>query len=61
MNRLSLQQAQELLLERVEQIKETEKIVLWDVTGRVLAEDITATRNQPPFPRSPLDGYAVRS
>ena len=37
MNRLSLQQAQELLLERVEQIKETEKIVLWDVTGRVLA------------------------
>lgn len=61
MSELSLQQAQDLLLERTEKIKETEEIFLWEGTGRVLAEDIFAEHDQPPFPRSPLDGYAVRS
>lgn len=60
-NELTLAQATEILLEKVEVIKDTEQIFLWDAVGRVLAEDITAERNQPPFPRSPLDGYAVRS
>ena len=29
--------------------------------GRVLSEDICAPMNQPPWPRSPLDGYAFRA
>ena len=29
--------------------------------GRVLAQDLTATRTQPPFPASAMDGYAVRA
>lgn len=29
--------------------------------GRVLAQDIHAPMNQPPWPRSPLDGYAFRA
>ncbi len=58
---LRLEQAQSLLLDRVKKIEETEVIPLWDVEGRVLAEDIFAGHDQPPFPRSPLDGYAVRS
>lgn len=29
--------------------------------GRILAADIVATRDQPPFPASAMDGYAVRS
>jgi molybdopterin molybdotransferase len=29
--------------------------------GRTLAEDITATRDQPPFAASAMDGYAVRA
>lgn len=29
--------------------------------GRVLARDIVATRSQPPFPASAMDGYAVRA
>ena len=29
--------------------------------GRVLSEDICAPINQPPWPRSPLDGYAFRA
>lgn len=61
MERISLQQATEILLDRTENITETECISLWDAAGRVLAEDAVAKRNQPPFSRSPLDGYAVRS
>jgi len=58
---LILEQAQNLLLERVNKIKDAEEITLWDAGGRVLAKDIYAEHDQPPFPRSPLDGYAVRS
>lgn len=36
-----------------------EKIALEAAQGRVLAEPIFADRDQPPFPRSTRDGYAV--
>lgn len=61
MGELLLEQARNLLLERVERIEETEIVSLLDAPGRVLAEDIFAGHDQPPFPRSPLDGYAVKS
>lgn len=61
MERLTLEQAVAVLLDRAEKIEDMEEILLWDAAGRVLAEDVTAQRNQPPFPRSPLDGYAVCS
>ncbi|MGI6094544.1 MAG: gephyrin-like molybdotransferase Glp [Lachnospiraceae bacterium] len=60
MEALKLEQALQILLSRVEQIKEAENVALWDAGGRFLAQDIIADRDQPPFPRSPLDGYAVR-
>lgn len=37
-----------------------ERVSLSDAAGRVLAEDIAARRDQPPFPASAMDGYAVR-
>ncbi len=61
MERLTLEQALEILLEQVELIEEKEEVILWSVLGRILAEDIIAKKDQPPFPRSPLDGYAIRS
>lgn len=61
MSELTLKQAQDMLLARVGRIEETEVISLWDAADRVLAEDIFAGHDQPPFPRSPLDGYALRS
>lgn len=61
MSELTLKQAQDMLLARVGRIEETEEISLWDAADRVLAEDIFAGHDQPPFPRSPLDGYALRS
>jgi molybdopterin molybdotransferase len=38
-----------------------ERIALRDADGRTLAEPLAATRTQPPFPASAMDGYAVRS
>jgi molybdopterin molybdotransferase len=39
---------------------EKEKVGLLASAGRVLAEDIAADRDQPPFDRSTRDGFAVR-
>ncbi|MDP3489932.1 MAG: molybdopterin molybdotransferase MoeA [Phenylobacterium sp.] len=38
-----------------------ETIPLRAAIGRVLAEDVTAVRDQPPFDASAMDGWAVRS
>lgn len=37
-----------------------ENVPLHQCAGRVLAADIKAKRDQPPFPASAMDGYAVR-
>jgi molybdopterin molybdotransferase len=37
-----------------------EQVRLDDALGRTLAEPVTATRDQPPFPASAMDGWAVR-
>ena len=39
----------------------TETVLLAEADGRVLAEEIAADRDYPPFPRSARDGFAVRS
>lgn len=39
----------------------TEEVQLRDAVGRVLAEDVAANVDSPPFDRSEVDGYAVRS
>src|SRR3981081_2228329 len=38
-----------------------ENINIWNALGRVLAQDIKADRDYPPFHRSTRDGYAVRA
>ncbi|WP_394199699.1 molybdopterin molybdotransferase MoeA [Litoreibacter albidus] len=40
---------------------EQEFVPLGEADGRVLASDVAATRNQPPFSASAMDGYAVAS
>lgn len=39
---------------------DTEVVPLGEAGGRVLATDLRAKRQQPPFPASAMDGYAVR-
>lgn len=36
-----------------------EEVPLLEAVGRLLARGVTATRDQPPFPASSMDGYAV--
>ncbi|MBU4037372.1 MAG: molybdopterin molybdenumtransferase MoeA, partial [Proteobacteria bacterium] len=43
------------------QAVETEIIHLGDTQGRILAENIIADSDLPPFSRSTMDGYAVQA
>jgi len=36
-------------------------ISIWEAVGFVLAEDVLADRDQPPFDKSMMDGYALRT
>lgn len=58
MERIELEKARQLIKER-SSIPGIEKVGLLEAHGRVLAEDISAPIDQPPFNRSPLDGYAL--
>lgn len=58
--RISMEEGMELLLSAVSRM-EREEVHLLDASGRVLACDVAAMEDIPPFDRSPLDGYAVRS
>jgi len=40
---------------------DSESIPLTDALGRILAEDVVADTDLPPFDRSQMDGYAVRA
>lgn len=57
---VDIEEAIELLRKKTAAAK-TETIFLADALGRVLAEDIFARENIPPFDRSPYDGFAFRS
>ena len=59
-NLIMLEEAQERL-SKIKMKEETETVWVTEALGRVCAEHIYAVMDQPPFPRSPLDGYAVRS
>ena len=39
----------------------SERVPLGECVGRVLAENIVADSDMPPFDRAQMDGYAVRS
>lgn len=58
---ISYDQALSILLSRIKTSTQTETLPLEDSLGRIMAEDFYAPFDQPPFPRSPLDGYALRS
>lgn len=45
----------------VNPVCKSQTIPLSGVVGRILGEDIVADRDQPPFDRSTMDGYAVKA
>lgn len=60
MSLISVEEALSRLLDGVVPT-EVEWVPLAEADGRILAEDLAATRTQPPFAASAMDGYAVRA
>lgn len=56
---VELEKAVELLERHTSPILETCTVPLLEARGRVVAEDVTSASDNPPFDRSPLDGYAL--
>ncbi|MEM5816240.1 MAG: molybdopterin molybdotransferase MoeA, partial [Desulfitobacterium hafniense] len=54
---ISLERALEVILHRIEPLG-VEEVGLGQAYNRVLAKDVQAAIDMPPFDRSPLDGYA---
>ncbi len=57
---ISYSDARDLLL-RLTAPVDTEQVPLEDAAGRILAQEVSARENVPPFDRSPYDGYAFRA
>ena len=57
---LPLEEMERLIRERVQPIAGEETVSLGAAAGRVLAGDVIAPLDLPPFDNSAVDGYAVR-
>ena len=57
---LPIAEMERMIAERVAPVTETENVPLAAARGRVLAADIIAPLDLPPFDNSAVDGYAVR-
>ena len=57
---ITLERAVTLIRRSVSPV-DTERIPVTRAHGRILAEPVFAPMDQPPFPRSPLDGYAFHA
>jgi molybdopterin molybdotransferase len=58
MEMISVQQAEEIILSQIKDFG-TEEIFYENALGRILAENILADRDLPPFDRSTVDGIAI--
>lgn len=58
---IQIEDCLKLLQDSVRPIEGTEYVPLSLCLGRIAAEDVRAALAVPPFPRSAVDGYAVRA
>jgi molybdopterin molybdotransferase len=61
---LTFDQAREQVISQISKSKRspaTVNLTVWDALGYVLAQDLIADRDYPPFDRATRDGYAVRA
>ena len=61
MESITLEQAVALLEQNTAVITDIDNIPLLQVSGRILAQDMKASFDNPSFDRSPVDGYACRA
>src|SRR5262245_48741964 len=57
---LPIAEVERIIRERVVPVAETESVPLHAARGRVVASDVLAPIDLPPFDNSAVDGYAVR-
>ncbi|HJU54324.1 MAG TPA: gephyrin-like molybdotransferase Glp, partial [Pyrinomonadaceae bacterium] len=57
---ISVEEAIRIVKERTPKLA-AERVALADAVGRVLAEEVVADSDLPPFDRAQMDGYAVRA
>src|ERR1041385_7641021 len=58
---ISLEEARAIITKSLRPIDRLERVALDAAHGRVLAEEIVASADVPPFSRAAMDGYAVRA
>lgn len=58
---VTVEEAINIMLETTPIIKEIETVALLKSGGRILAVDMAAPIDQPPFNRAPVDGYACKA
>ena len=58
-NTIPYDQALAIVHNTAQSIERTSRISLEESDGRVVARDVVATRDVPPFDRAAMDGYAV--
>ena len=58
---MPLEEARAIIEQAIVPIERTERIPVLDANGRVLARDVAADADVPPFSRAAMDGYAVRA
>ena len=58
---MPLEEARAIIDRTIAPIGRTERVRVLQASGRVLARDVTADADVPPFSRAAMDGYAVRA
>jgi molybdopterin molybdotransferase len=58
---IAVDEARAIIAATVQPIERTVPVPLSAAAGRVLAEDVVAAADVPPFPRASMDGYALRA
>jgi molybdopterin molybdotransferase len=58
--KIELEEAIEVITDTINRLDMTKKKIN-EALGYILAEDLVAQIDQPPFNRSPLDGYALKA
>jgi molybdenum cofactor synthesis domain-containing protein len=58
---LPYEEAVKTVLEAISPLERVEEVPITAALGRVLAGDVIATHNTPPFDRAAMDGYAVKA
>lgn len=61
LERITLEEAVSLICAEAHRCEVVKDVAVEKAGGYCLAEDVYATIDNPPFPRSPVDGYAVRA